>query len=134
MNDAGPMKYTLGQAAVVTGKAKGTISNAIKNGRISAEKNEDGSYSIDASELSRRFPLINLNSNDNLANERSATPNNTSVLEREIEFLKQRLADAEVSAAKAEQDRDRWHEQARDAMLRLEAPKPKGWLARLFGS
>lgn len=120
------MKYTLGQAATVTGKAKGTISNAIKNGRISAEKNEDGSYSIDASELSRRFPLINLNSNDNLKNERSETPNYTSMLEREIEFLKQRVADAE-------QDRDRWHEQARDAMLRIEPPKPRGWLSWLRG-
>ena len=48
------MSYTLGEAAKATGKAKSTILRAIKKGRISAIK-EDGSYSIDPSELFRVF-------------------------------------------------------------------------------
>ena len=47
------MKYTLGQAAKATGKAKGTISNAIKQGRLSAQKNDKGEYEIDAAELAQ---------------------------------------------------------------------------------
>lgn len=50
-----PKKYTLGTAALATGKAKSTILRAIKSGTISANKGDDGSYSIDPSELHRVF-------------------------------------------------------------------------------
>lgn len=52
------MLYTLGQAAKATGKAKGTISNAVKQGRLSASKNEKGEYQIDASELHRVYSPV----------------------------------------------------------------------------
>ena len=44
---------TLGQASKLTGLGKFTLTRAIKSGRLSASRNEDGSYSIDPSELSR---------------------------------------------------------------------------------
>ena len=50
--------YTLGQAAKATGKTKTTISNAIKKGRLSAEKNDSGHYQIEVSELHRVFEPI----------------------------------------------------------------------------
>ena len=50
------MKYSLSEAAKATGKNKTTIQRAIKSGKISANRHEDGSYSIDASELHRVFP------------------------------------------------------------------------------
>jgi hypothetical protein len=37
--------YTIGTAARATGKSKSTISRDIDKGKISAVKNEDGSYS-----------------------------------------------------------------------------------------
>ena len=49
------MKYTLGQAAKATNRSKGTISGDIKSGKLSAEKLENGSYAIDASELIRVY-------------------------------------------------------------------------------
>ena len=49
---------TLGQSALATGLSKPTIQRAIKGGRISATKNDDGSYSIDPSELHRVFPPV----------------------------------------------------------------------------
>jgi hypothetical protein len=52
------MSYTIGTAARATGKAKSTISRDIKNGRISAEKQPDGSYLIDPSELHRVYPPV----------------------------------------------------------------------------
>lgn len=57
-NDLQPMSYTIGTAARATGKAKSTISRDIKNGRISAERQPDGSYLIDPSELHRVYPPI----------------------------------------------------------------------------
>ena len=42
---------TLGQAARLTGLGKTTITRAIKAGKLSASRREDGSYEIDPSEL-----------------------------------------------------------------------------------
>jgi len=50
------MKYSLSEAAKATGKNKTTIQRAIKNGKISADKGDSGSYEIDPSELHRVFP------------------------------------------------------------------------------
>jgi excisionase family DNA binding protein len=44
---------TLGQAARQCGVSKGTISKAIKTGKLSATRREDGSWSIDNAELAR---------------------------------------------------------------------------------
>ena len=44
---------TFGEAARQCGVAKGTISKAIKSGKLSATRNEDSSWSIDAAELHR---------------------------------------------------------------------------------
>jgi excisionase family DNA binding protein len=52
------MPYTLGQAAKATGLSKPTISEAIKKGRISAQKNESGSFEIDPAELHRVYPPV----------------------------------------------------------------------------
>lgn len=50
------MSYTIGQAAIATGKSKSTISRAVDAGRISATRNADGSFTIEAVELHRVFP------------------------------------------------------------------------------
>jgi len=42
---------TLGQAARLTGFGKTTLTHAIKAGRLSASRREDGSYEIDPAEL-----------------------------------------------------------------------------------
>ena len=44
---------TLGQAAKETGLSKPSISKAIKTGRLSAVKTENGEYQIDPVELFR---------------------------------------------------------------------------------
>lgn len=50
------MHFSLSQAAKETGKGKSSIHRAIKAGRLSAQRHEDGTYSIDAAELFRAFP------------------------------------------------------------------------------
>jgi hypothetical protein len=59
------MAYTLGDAARATGKSKPTIAKAIKVGRLSAARADDGSYQIDPAELHRVYPVAS-KSDDNL--------------------------------------------------------------------
>jgi hypothetical protein len=51
------MRYTLKQASEATGKDRSTLLRAIKTGKLSAIRQDDKSYLIDAAELSRLFPL-----------------------------------------------------------------------------
>ena len=51
------MLFSLSAAAKATGKGKSTIHNAIRSGKLSAARNGDGTYAIDASELARVFSL-----------------------------------------------------------------------------
>jgi len=51
------MAYTLGEAARAVGRSKTTLGRAIKSGRISASRAEDGSYLIDPAELHRVFSV-----------------------------------------------------------------------------
>ena len=50
---------TLSQAAKTVGKSKPTVSKAIKDGKLSAQK-VNGVYQIEPSELLRVFPAVNL--------------------------------------------------------------------------
>jgi hypothetical protein len=50
------MKFTLVQAAKETGRDRSTLFRAIKKGKLSGEKQDDGSYLIDSSELFRVYP------------------------------------------------------------------------------
>ena len=71
------MSYTIGTAAKATGKAKSTISRDVKSGRISAQKQPDGSYLIDPSELHRVYPPVVFdNGSENTKIEQFATPDN----------------------------------------------------------
>src|SRR5215217_155028 len=49
------MYLSLGQAAKETGMDKSTISRAIKSGKLSATRKENGGYDIDPAELFRVF-------------------------------------------------------------------------------
>jgi hypothetical protein len=48
---------SLGQAAKLAGLGKTTLARAIKAGRLSATRRDDGGYQIDISELERVYPL-----------------------------------------------------------------------------
>ena len=50
------MKLTAGQAAKAVGVSTATITRAIKRGRISAAKDEDGAWRIEPAELQPRLP------------------------------------------------------------------------------
>ena len=51
-----PVQLSLSAAAKEVNRSKSTLSRAIKEGRLSATRCEDGSYQIDPAELYRVFP------------------------------------------------------------------------------
>lgn len=121
------MTYTLGQAAKATGKSKSTISKALKNGVISAEKGANGAFKIDPSELHRVFPA-------NSIKEHSQPTENTSKerLETAVKLaqLEVRLEAAEKRAEDLEKDRDSWRNQANSLLV---DKRPRGIWQRLLG-
>ena len=113
------MKYTLGQAAKATNRSKGTISGDIKSGKLSAEKLENGSYAIDASELIRvygqqfnphRSENGKLNNSEPLFNEQGG-------LKVEVERLREHLASI---GTERERERQQLTEQIEDLRRRLD--------------
>ena len=89
------MVYTLGTAAKATGKSKPTIHRAIKSGKISATRKEDGSYEIDPAELHRVFDLVTDNSNETGSIKQSETPNSDAMLQGQIEIFRELLKQVE---------------------------------------
>jgi hypothetical protein len=124
------MVYTLGEAARATGKSKATISKAIKSGRLSARKDETGTFHIDPSELHRVYPPT-------VSSEHRETPEKPDIggtireLQGRLEAAHERLSDKETVIADLREDRDRWRQQA-TALLTDQRPA-KNLIARLFG-
>jgi hypothetical protein len=113
------MTYTLGEAAKATGNSKTTIHRAIKSGRVSATRKDDGSYEIDPAELHRVYPpksSSNGFTNDNL--EQTVTRLETEGLRREVELLRERMADKDSVIDDLRHDRDRAQDE-RDRLLKV---------------
>jgi Helix-turn-helix domain len=94
------MKMTLGQAAKHSGFSKPTLSRAIKNGKLSASRLEDGSYAVDPAELER---WMDSNGHRNTTLTRLATPDETPEtpidnrsLQVEVKMLREMLDNLNV--------------------------------------
>jgi len=123
------MKLTLNKAAQTCSRSKSTILDAIKSGRLTAPKDEKGRYEIDPSELHRVFPFKMPDQSENQSAEPDHTAQqnhlNNSVLEREVELLRQMLEKAETNA-------DHWRSMAERQQILLQDLRPKGFFRRLF--
>lgn len=115
-------ELSLTQAAKITGKSKSTINRAIKSGKISATRHNDGSYSIDASELSRVFSLGTPSGSEWV----NVTPHmelvRTATLEAENAALRAALDREREVLDEVRADRDAWKQQA---TALLAAPKKR---------
>jgi hypothetical protein len=129
------MSYTLGTAAKATGKSRATIQRAIKNGKISAKKNEVGQYEIDPAEILRVYPAKQPNETDIDAQKRQL---DTVALQVEIDIL----------TAERERERRQYEDTIRDLRTRLDRSdserervtrlltsqyEKKGFFKRMFG-
>jgi hypothetical protein len=138
---------TLSQAAKAISKSKSTLNRAIKSGRLSAVRNEDGTFSIDPSELARAFPENTPERppmvHHEPALERSGTEDSSKVamLEQLLAREREALAREREVSADLKEDRDRWRAQATGLLSDLRtaqekaAPnsQSKGFWKRLFG-
>jgi excisionase family DNA binding protein len=123
------VKLTLSEVARQAGMSKSTLSRLVKKGRITAEKQEDGEFRIDPSELDRLAAWR--------ASARSAHRSETSqdaLLQREVELLREMLLDKERTIQDLRTERDDWKKQAQQAHMLLlaageqkEAPRKRRW-------
>lgn len=136
-----PTFLSLNQAAKACGRAKSTLSKALKSGKLSyVSRDESGSYKLDLSEVLRVFP--------DPASPRSknqlSTPDKThenSALERELDLMREmyekmeRIQQQQIESLTDE--RNRWREEATANRRLLEDQSRKqegsGFMARLFG-
>lgn len=121
-----PMLYTLGQASKATGKAKGTIKNALDKGRLSGRKNDKGEYEIESSELHRVYSPATGQSQLNAVTPPFSPPLNIpeiNPLEDKVKLLEQTIEDVR-------KDRDEWRKQAQTLAL---APPTKEDNGRVLG-
>jgi FtsZ-binding cell division protein ZapB len=96
------MGYSLAEAARASGKSKMTIQRAIKGGKISAFRNEDGSYDIDPAELHRVFPVVSGDDPDTGNMGHDDTLSDINMLQLEI-----KVRDEKLASVQAERERER---------------------------
>ena len=136
-----PTYFTLGEAAKQAHVSKPTLSKAVKDGRLSAEKQPDGSYKIQPAELFRVYPP---------AAKKAITETQTGNLElllkfkeveTKLEVTEKRLLDkeSEIENFRAQvgdlrTERERWRTQAEqitrlltDQREKEQAKKPRFW-------
>ncbi len=54
------MEMTLSDAARKIGKGKSTLLRAVKSGKLTARRTDDGTFLVDASELARVYPVVRM--------------------------------------------------------------------------
>jgi predicted site-specific integrase-resolvase len=118
------MTHSLSTAAAACGVNKSTILRAIKNGKISATKDENGQWQIQPVELHRTYPPY--------TEARTDAPHDaTAVLEAQIAGLKEVADLLRVQLEDVREDRDRWREQAATVTRQLpDQRERKPWWRR----
>lgn len=133
------MIFTLRTAAQRTGTSKSTILRAIKSGRLSANRLEDGTYEIDAAELERVYPAERMKQRGTLVMEHHApaadtpAPPATAALDAQIEGLREIVRRADATADELRHDRDRWRTMAESQQRLIEGQRTRSWWHRLVG-
>ena len=120
------MKHTAGTAAKAVGKTKSTITKAIASGKLSAIKNDNGAWEIDASELYRVYSPTPL---ETVEIEQNDTLKEMDGNSKEIEALERLLKAAEEQIYDLKADRDEWRKQANQLLLTNTSTPRK----RIFG-
>lgn len=110
------MKHTLNAAAKLSGRAKSTISKAIKEGRLSAGKNDRGGFEIDGAELSRVFPFP-VEDQTSIPKVNTESEHENKVLEVELNAERKMRERLESEIADLKTQRDKWQDQAQTLLI-----------------
>ena len=132
---------SLNEASARSGKAKSTISKALKSGKLSYVSKDPttGAYEIDPAEVDRVFPRKQGTAkSDHLETPRNPTEN--SILQIKLEAMEQRFTDAEktIEDLRTRLDKSESARERQDMILadlrKAPEPQPKrGFWARLTG-
>ena len=121
------MGITLREASEKVGVTRQTLMKAIKTGRVSAEKSDNGEWRIEPVELFRVCPPVN---GVQQPLQPDLTGGNTPGLQAENRLLREQIAELR-------EDRNAWREQAQRLALtdQRATPQPvpqRGFWSRLF--
>lgn len=119
-------ELSLTQAAKIAGKSKSTINRAIKSGKLSATRHDDGSYSIDGAELARAFPIGTPSGSEWVSAAPPTEPTRTATLEAENAALRAALDREREALDEVRADRDAWKQQA-TALLAAPVKRRSWW-------
>jgi len=134
----GNMGITLGQSAKLVGRSKTALTRAIKAGKLSATRNDDGSYTVDIAELSRVYEIAAATPETSTVDGQRAhrsTPTDTP--RDSLDYAtRAAVAEAELTALKLlldeiRQSRDDWKNQAQQLALTGPAPQQRSLWRRL---
>ena len=138
------MGLTIGEAAQQTGKSKSTLSRAIKQGKISASRNNDGSFSIEPAELFRVYKRVLdatvatvKTASDDAPRNSIATPEKDieiATLQAELTAEKNKVQDLLELANEIRADRDAWKTQAARLLAAPSREQKLGLWRRFFGT
>ena len=120
---------SLGEAARLTRLGKTTLARAIKAGRLSAGRKEDGGYEIDPSELARVYRVYlpgeatdeTVAATDPMVHHATVDAE-VAVLRATAALLREQLGDRDRAIEDLRRERDEWRDQAK--RLVLPAPQP----------
>lgn len=138
---------SLREAAEAAGTSKSTIFRAIKAGRLSAARTDDGGFAIDPAEL---FRVYQPKKAAQAAGETGGTvaagqdamgvpPHVVALLEEQIKALRETVRRIDDQVADLREDRDRWRAQAEGAQRLLSdqrtptQPERRSWWRRVVG-
>jgi hypothetical protein len=124
------MNYTLGTAAKATGKSKTTIQRAIAKGAISANKEKNGRYSIDPSELHRVFPMVSTDTVAQPPQVDTSQPTDETLLQVKVEALEAMLEREREALSEMRSDRDAWKQQATALLGAPENNRRRWWFRK----
>jgi hypothetical protein len=121
------MGITLREASEKVGVTRQTLMKAIKTGRVSAEKSENGEWRIEPVELFRVWPPVN---EVQQPLQDTLTGGDTPSLQAENRLLREQVAELR-------EERNAWREQAQrlaltDQRAVPQPPPQRGFWSRLF--
>lgn len=121
------MSWSISQAAKETGLSKSTISRAIKAGRISALRQDDGAYLIEPAELFRVYPRRVAQPSPNARHDAARNPHEEShaTPSHSVEILQVKLAMIEAMLQQEKENSRRQQETVEDLRRRLDAASEK---------
>ena len=132
---------SLNEAATLTGRAKSTISKALKSGKMSyvSKDPKTGAYEIDPAEALRVFPKKQETA-ESYQKETHRNPTENSILQVKLDAADQRYNDAEKTIEdlrarldKSEAARERQDMLLADLRKSPAQPQKRGFWARLVG-